>query len=68
MIKNVINLIKKKIKKGFPKYGKIKLRKDEISKLYPKITKIKKILNWKPKISFKNGLSKTIDFYKSGKI
>ena len=45
-------------------YGKIKLRKDEMSKIYPNISKTKKTLNWKPKTSFKIGLKKTIQYYK----
>ena len=50
-VKKVIELIKKKIKKGKPIFGKIPLRKDEIFKLYPKITKAKKLLGWTPKRS-----------------
>ena len=64
-IKKVINLIKNNIKKGNPKYGKIKLRKDEILELYPNVSKIKETIKWKPKINFMNGLNKTIKFYKS---
>ena len=32
-------------------------------KLYPNINKAKTKLNWKPKISFENGLKKTINYY-----
>ncbi len=63
-IKNVIKIIRQKIKKGNPNYGKLKLRKDEILNLYPSIKKAKKILKWSPKIKFQNGLSKTIRYYK----
>ena len=62
-IKNIIKKIVKIINSGIPNYGKIKLRKDEIIKLYPDISKIKTKLNWKPKISFNNGLIKTIKYY-----
>ncbi len=62
-IKNIIKYINKKIKKGHPLYGKIKLRKDESIKVFPTITKAKKIINWKPKTSFETGLKKTINFY-----
>jgi nucleoside-diphosphate-sugar epimerase len=64
-VKNMILLIQKLIKKGRPCFGKIKLRKDEISKLYPSIKKITKTIDWKPKISILEGIKKTISFYKS---
>ena len=62
-IKNVINLIKNKIKSGQPQFGKIKLRPEETLKVYPKISKAKKILDWSPKIKFKSGLFSTIKSY-----
>jgi nucleoside-diphosphate-sugar epimerase len=62
-IRNVINLIKNKIKNGKPQFGKIKLRPEEMLKVYPKISKAKKILGWSPKIKFKNGLFSTIKSY-----
>ena len=62
-IKNIIQHIKKTLKGGFPLFGEIKLRKDEILKLYPSISKAKKIINWKPKIPFEIGLKSTIKFY-----
>ena len=62
-IKNIIEYIKKISKGGFPKFGKIKLRKDEILKLYPNIEKAKNKINWQPTISFKKGLKSTIEFY-----
>ena len=57
-------MIRKKIGKGSPIFGKIKLRKEENLKVYPQIKKIKKLIGWQPKKSFKNGLYKTINFYK----
>ena len=39
------------------------MRKDEILNLYPSIQKLKKELNWKPKVNIKTGLKKTISFY-----
>jgi dTDP-D-glucose 4,6-dehydratase len=41
------------------------MRKDEILKLYPNIKKIKKKINWKPKIDLITGIKKTISFYKN---
>ena len=63
-IKNVVNLIIKKLKGGRPNFGKIKFRKDEITKLFPSIKKIKKYTDWNPKTSFSHGLQKTINHYK----
>ncbi len=67
-IRSIIKLIIKKIKMGKPDYGKIKLRKDENTITYPDITKIKKTINWEPKIKFEIGLNKTINFYKKNSI
>ena len=64
-IKKIINLIRNKIKRGRPNFGKINLRNDEILKIYHDISKAKKILNWRQNISFRIGLNKTIKFYKT---
>ena len=63
-VKNVIETIKNKIKKGKPQYGEIKMRKDESKSNYPNLQKIFKLTSWRPKISLKNGLEKTIKFYR----
>ena len=63
-IKKIILKICKLVGSGRPQFGKIKLRKDEISSLYPDITRAKKILNWKPKINLNLGLLKTVNYYK----
>ena len=63
-VKKVILTIVKKIKKGIPLFGKIKMRKDEKNSLYPNLNKIKKTFKWRPKINFDTGISKTINFYK----
>jgi nucleoside-diphosphate-sugar epimerase len=62
-IKNIIENIKKNLKGGYPQFGKIKLRKDEILTIYPSIKKAKNILNWKPKMPFDKGLKITIKSY-----
>lgn len=64
-VKRVIQKIHKKIKKGQPLFGKIKMRQDETFKLYPNIYKIKKKFNWAPKTDINEGLRKTILFYKN---
>jgi len=63
-IRNIIELIKNKVKRGKPNYGEILLRGDEKIKTYPSIKKAKKIINWSPKITFNLGLNKTINYYK----
>tara|TARA_B100001123_G_C15319508_1_gene1027424 strand:- start:2466 stop:3386 length:921 start_codon:yes stop_codon:yes gene_type:complete len=62
-IRTIINSVKKILNGGYPQFGKIKLRKDEILKLYPSINKAKKKINWRPRISFKKGLKSTIQYY-----
>ncbi len=62
-VKKLINLIKKKINKGIPEFGKIKLRKEENLITYPSIYKVKKLFKWKPKVNLSLGLNKTIKFY-----
>ena len=67
-IRTVIENIKKISKGGYPQYGTFKLRKFEILKLYPNIKKANKVINWRPKISFRKGLRSTIKYYNERKI
>ena len=64
-VKKLILKICKLSKGGKPQFGKIPLRKDEIIKLYPNLSKIKKLLNWKPKTNLENGLKRTIKYFKT---
>ena len=64
-IKNVILKICNIVGYGNPQFGKIKFRKDEILRLFPSITKVKRILKWKPVVDINLGLKKTIKYYKS---
>ena len=64
MIRKIIEDINITLRGGHPLFGKIKLRKDEMLKMYPNINKARKKINWIPKISFNNGLKKTIKSYK----
>ena len=59
----IINYIVKNLKGGQPILGVIKLRKDETYKIFPDIKKAKQFINWKPKVNFSKGLSKTIRHY-----
>jgi len=45
--------------------GSLKYRPTEIWKMFCENSKSKKILGWEPKISFEEGLKKTIDWYKN---
>jgi nucleoside-diphosphate-sugar epimerase len=63
-LRKAINIIQKKIKKGKPDFGKIVLRSDEPEVIYPDIKRAKKYLDWKPAISFQQGIIKTINYYK----
>ena len=62
-IREVILQIFKIIKKGKPNFGQIKMRKDETLKIYPNIKKANRIIDWSSKISFRDGLNKTIKSY-----
>lgn len=62
-IRALIQKIQKKIKKGKPLFGKIKMRKDEVLSYTPNLNKIKKFYNWSSKVSLDNGLNKTIQHY-----
>jgi nucleoside-diphosphate-sugar epimerase len=62
-IRKVIEFVKKISGGGYPQFGTIKLRKDEILKTYPSIKKAKKKIKWEPKISFEKGVKSTIKFY-----
>ena len=62
-IKDIIELIRNKLKRGKPQYGLISLRKDEILKVYPSLQNAKKLIKWNAKTSFEKGLNKTIKFY-----
>jgi nucleoside-diphosphate-sugar epimerase len=63
-LRKAINIIQKKIKKGKPDFGKIVLRSDEPEVIYPDIKRAKKYLDWKPAISFQQGIIKTINYFK----
>ena len=64
-VKFIINKISKIIKQGKPQFNKIPFRKNENLKLYPSIKKIKKVLGWTPKTNLIQGLTKTINYYKT---
>lgn len=63
-VREVISLIRKTIRLGKPKYGTIKLRKEEQLNFFPSISKAKLKIKWKPRHSFIDSLNKTIKSYK----
>jgi len=64
-LRKIIKIIKQKIKGGIPKFGEIPLRIDEPRIVFPDLSRSEKYLKWRPKISFKKGILKTINFYKN---
>ena len=66
-VKKVILDIKNIINKGNPEFGKIKMRKDEINKISANIKLTKKIFDWKAKIVLRDGIKKTINYFKKKK-
>ncbi len=67
-VKNVINLIHKKIKSGEPNFNQIRQRREEQKYIFPSLFKIKKVIKWRPKINFNEGIDKTISYYKTEKL
>ena len=64
-VKNLILRIVKKIGLGKPMFGVLKMRSDEPKNSYPNIKKAKKLLLWKPNISFDKGINETIKYFKN---
>ena len=62
-VRQIISFIHRRIKTGYPQFGKIKLRKDEILYVYPKTLKAKKILKWRAIKKFDRNLISTIKWY-----
>ena len=63
-LKNVILKINIMIGAGKPLFGAIGLKEGEQMEVYPSIQKAKKLIGWYPKISFLEGIKKTIKYYK----
>lgn len=63
-LKLLIKKINSHVKKGSPQYGSIKMRSTEQNNIFPSIKKIKRFINWRPKVDINVGLKQTINFYK----
>ena len=64
----MIKLINKKIGRGIPIYGAIKLRKDESKIYYPSIKCLRSVIKNFKFTSLNNGLNKTIKYYAKNKL
>ena len=64
-VKNIINLIRNKIKSGKVKFGSINYRPGEVMVQYPELKKIRKLIGWSSKTSLNSGLNKTIKYFKN---
>jgi nucleoside-diphosphate-sugar epimerase len=64
-IKEMVIKVQNIVSTGSPEFGKIAYRTGENMELYADITKAKKILNWQPEVSLKEGLTRTIDAIKN---
>jgi nucleoside-diphosphate-sugar epimerase len=51
----------------FPNYGALPYRENEVWRQQPNISKIRNLLKWEPKISLKEGITKTAAWYKENK-
>ena len=65
-VNEVANIIKKELNSN-SKIIYLDSMKDDPQKRKPDISKAKALLNWEPKVSFSEGLSKTIEYLKNNK-
>jgi nucleoside-diphosphate-sugar epimerase len=63
-IKHAIKIVQKMVGMGSPDFGKYSYRVDENMELYADIQKANKILNWHPNVNIRQGLNKTIEYFK----
>jgi len=62
-VRNIIETVMEITGRGKPIWGAVEYRTGENMKLYADISKVKKLLNWRPKTSLYEGLVKTIKYY-----
>jgi nucleoside-diphosphate-sugar epimerase len=62
-IRDATELIQKTLGRGAPEFGKIPYRVGENMALYADVYKAKRILDWKPLVTFEEGVERTIDEY-----
>lgn len=64
-VKEIAEMICKMMGVKLPKIKYLKKRPGDVLRLYSDSSLIKKIINWQPKVSFKKGLLKTIQWFES---
>ncbi len=64
-IKTAINYVVNKIGRGTPMYGEFSYRSGENMELYADIGKARKLLGWRPKTTFEEGMISTINYFRS---
>lgn len=62
-IREVVEIVQKKINFGNPQFGVIKYRVSENMALYADISKARTMLKWSPNVSIEDGISRTIKSY-----
>ncbi len=62
-IKKVVDCVTNFLNKNKAKFGALNYREKESMNLFADINKANQILNWSPKISLKEGLERTINWY-----
>ena len=63
LVKKILNVLNKNIK-IVTDSDRVRPSKSEVERLFADISKAKKLIDWKPKISLDEGLKRTIDWYK----
>ena len=61
-IMKLTNIIKNKLKRGKPNFGKLKYKKNEIIYSEANIKKINKKIKWKPKVKINKGINLLLDY------
>lgn len=63
-IRDLVKIVRKNIKRGVPKFGEKKIKKNEIILSNSSIKKIKKFTSWRPKKNLKDGIKLLIKYEK----
>jgi nucleoside-diphosphate-sugar epimerase len=61
-VRQVVEVVRRAVGKGSPRFGEIAYRSGESMALYADISKAKALLDWEPLIGLEEGISRTIDW------
>jgi UDP-glucose 4-epimerase len=64
-LREVTELVVRKIGSGDPIYGGAEMRQGENSALYPDLTLIRELISWDNLVEIEDGIERTIDWYKA---